>query len=175
MTTDTMWRLGFEPCVQIVRLLVMVGLKFYVDNKVVETPASHLDQAWLSEFFTLMIAFLVSVNFIFILAFMADAPHIAFIVIRVLGGSCVALINHIEKGFTLYDALEAEDISIKQDSTALYFMRIIFLYICVGMTIYLLTSCCCLCFLSGIDGANVRNVRNPVKMFKRVPFGNLVF
>ena len=54
-------------------------------------------------------------------------------------------------------------------------MRIFFLFVCVGFTAYLCVSCVCLCGLGGLDGSGVRNVRNPNKMFKRVPFGNLVF
>ena len=54
-------------------------------------------------------------------------------------------------------------------------MRVFFLFVCVGFTGYLMVSCCCLCALGGLDGNNLRNVQNPNKMFKRIPFGNLVF
>lgn len=62
-----------------------------------------------------------------------------------------------------------------RDSEFLYFSRLFFLGFLVVFTIYLTTSCCCLCFLGGVDGSNLLNVQNPNKSFKRVPFGNLVF
>ena len=122
-----------------------------------------------------MIGFFIFINCVFIFAVAADVPQIIFIVLRVFGGTCAALISHINKGFSLYDELTQEELHEGRSSELLYFMRIFFLYFCVGFTIYLLTSCICLCTLGGFDGNNVRNVRNPNKMFKRVPFGNLVF
>ena len=122
-----------------------------------------------------MMAFFIFINCVFLLAVGAEVPHIVFIVLRVFGGTCVALVIHIEKGFTLYDELSIEELSSGRDSEALYFARLICLGICVVFTTYLCTSCVCLCCIGGIDGSNVRNVRNPNRMFKRVPFGNLVF
>ena len=69
------------------------------------TAASILDRIWLEEFFTLALAFFVFINCVFILALAADAPHVIYIVIRVFGGTVFALINHIIKGFSLYDEL----------------------------------------------------------------------
>ena len=140
-----------------------------------KTVASRLDQEWLCEFFLLMICFFLFINCVFILAVAADAPQIIYIVLRVFGGTCVALISHVNKGCYLYDELTLEELSDGRDSELLYFMRIFFLVVCFGFTIYLLTSCICLCTLGGFDGNNIRNVRNPNKMFKRIPFGNLVF
>ena len=125
-----------------------------------------------------MLAFFVFINLVFLLAIGADAPQIVFVVVRVFGGTCIALTNHIIKGFSLYEDLAPEDFKAGRDSEALYFMRLIFLGVLVVFTIYLLISCCCLCCLGGIDGNNLRynaGGRNPNKLFKRVPFGNLVF
>ena len=120
-------------------------------------------------------AFFVFINCVLVLSIAAGAPQVLYVVIRVFGGTVISLLNHIYKGFNLYDELSVKELHDGRDSEALYFMRIFFLYVCVGFTIYLSISCVCLCSLGGLDGNGVRNVINPNEKFKRVPFGNLVF
>ena len=105
-----MMRLGFDIRVQVIRVLVMSALYIYIVNYEyfygeVKTVASRLDQEWLCEFFLLMICFFIFINCVFILAVASDAPQIIYVVLRVFGGTCVALISHINKGFSLYDEL----------------------------------------------------------------------
>ena len=94
---------------------------------------------------------------------------------RFFGGTCAALISHIVKGFSLYDDLTPLELDDGRDSESLYFMRVIFLWVCVIFTSYLLFSCCCMCYLTGIDGGNIVDVRRARDQFKRIPFGNLAF
>lgn len=170
-----MMRLGFDIKVQVIRVLVTFMLLQYVSYLKPQTPASCLDKAWLEEFFILMLAFFVFINCVFIMPLAMEAPQLLYIIARFFGGAIVALISHIYKGFSLYDELSKEELENGRDSVSLYFMRVFFLFFCVAFTGYLLTSCMCLCALGGVDGSHLRNVRNPSKMFKRVPFGNLVF
>ena len=122
-----------------------------------------------------MILFFIFINSVFLMIFALEAPHVFFVIVRVFGGTCVALTTQIFKGFTLYDELLPEELDFGRDSDFLYFTRIFFLGFLVVFTIYLFVSCCCLCCIGGVDGGNLQNVRNPNKLFKRVPFGGLVF
>ena len=155
--------------------MVLLLLLCFVWTQHPVTAASNLDKIWLEEFFKLMIAFFVFINCVFIFAIAADAPHVVYIVVRVFGGTIIATISHINKGFSLYDELTPEELHDGRDYEALYFMRVFFLFVCLAFTGYLILSCCCMCVLAGLDGNNLRNVRNPNKMFRRIPFGNLVF
>ena len=69
-----MMHLGFDIKVQIIRVFVTSMLWFIVDGFEVTTAASELDKAWLLEFFSLMLAFFIFINCVFILAIAADAP-----------------------------------------------------------------------------------------------------
>mmetsp|Transcript_33902 Transcript_33902/g.44718 ORF Transcript_33902/g.44718 Transcript_33902/m.44718 type:complete len:164 (-) Transcript_33902:102-593(-) len=159
MSTDTMWRLGFDITVQIIRIIVAALLLFFVEQVDPVTPASRLDQEWLKEFFKLMILFFIFINFMLVLGAAADSPQVIYIILRFFGGTCATLSYHIRKGFTLYDDLTPIELSDGRDSEILYFMRIFFLYICCGFTLYLLFSCCCMCCITGIDGDSIGDVR----------------
>ena len=122
-----------------------------------------------------MIIVLIFVNGIFLIGLAVEAPHILFIVVRVFGGALIALIAQINKGFVLYDDLDPDDFKAGRDSEFLYFTRLFFLGFLMVFTGYMLVSFCCFCCIGGVDGGNLRNVRDPNKRFKRVPFGDLVF
>ena len=74
MSSDTMWRMAFDISVQIIRIAVAASLLTFVRMQEPITPASKLDQAWLKEFFTLMIFFFLFINFLLILGASAQAP-----------------------------------------------------------------------------------------------------
>lgn len=102
-----------------------------------------------------MILFAIFINLTMVLPFALDSPHVLYIVLRFFGGTCVTLVNHIHKAFTLYDDLNDKELKNIRDSEILYFMRIFFMWFCCGFTIYLCASCCCLCCVAGIDGNNI--------------------
>ena len=92
MNREAMMRVGFDVKVQVVRVIVCLILLQIVTTFDVRTPASQLDQTWLLEFFTLALMFFIFINCVFLLALAADAPHIIYVVLRVFGGTIIALI-----------------------------------------------------------------------------------
>ena len=140
-----MVRVGFHPAVQGIRAVVILFLLIFVHSLEPLTPASKLDRIWLIEFFKLMLAFFVVINFLLCLIVAISAPQIIVIIIRFFGSVAVALSAHIYKGFSLYDELEEEELKSGRDSATLYFMRLFFLFFCCAFTFYLFMSCCCLC------------------------------
>ena len=100
-----MQHLGFNVWVQALRLVIVAVLYVFVTLIKVETPASHIDQAWLKDLFLILGGLFIFVNCVFIIPLAMDAPHVLFLVVRVLFGSLIAIYHHIAKGFTLYEDL----------------------------------------------------------------------
>lgn len=97
---------------------------------------------------------------------------------RLLGGSIVCLIQTIVRGFTLYDELESSEIDEGRDSEFLHMFRVFALFFLCAFATYLLISFCCLCAIFGLSGNSARypsEVRRNVSIFRRVPFGSLLF
>ena len=117
-----------------------------------ETPMSKLDKTWLLDFYENLGAFLVVINCIFVLPFAVEAPQLAIIIIRVLGSTCLVLIEVINRGFNLYDELTPEELEQGQDSKFLYNLRITNLVLLVLTFVYVFMSCFCLCCMFGLDG-----------------------
>ena len=88
---------------------VYIALLPFVTTLKVEKTASQYDQTWMKELCIYLMGLFVFINCVFIIPIALDAPHVIFLVVRVLFGVLIALYNHILKGFTLYEHLtEAE-------------------------------------------------------------------
>lgn len=128
------------------------------------------------EFYDNLIAFLIFVNCIFLLPFALEVPQLAIIIIRVLGGTCLVLLEVINRGFNLYDDLTPEELEQGQDSKFLYNLRIMNLSILVLAFFYVFIACFCLCCVFGLDGRyDPLRRREALQVLKRVPFGSLLF
>ena len=88
-----MVHLTFDMKVAIIRLLIAAVLLGLVKIQLPVTPASKLDQAWLKEFFRLIILFFFIINFLLILHIVAsNVLQIIYLVKRLFAGILVPLI-----------------------------------------------------------------------------------
>ena len=152
MSRETMEHLGFNIWVQVFRLLAIAILYICVSMIKVSTPASHIDQEWLKDLFLILGGLFIFINCIFIIPLAMDAPHVLFLVVRVLFGSLIAIYHHIAKGFTLYEDLTPKQREEGKDSEILYPMRVTCLFLLCAFAVYLTISLVCMCIVGGIDG-----------------------
>lgn len=86
---------------------------------------------------------------------------------RLFFGSIVLFVTHILNGFYLYDNLTPDEKDEGQDIRFLYVLRIIIMTLLCTFTAYLLLALICLITV----GSNKANHH----IFKRIPFGTLMF
>ena len=159
-------------------MLIAGSCLLLINQFEVETPASRLDKEWLADFFKALLAFFILMNLLFLIPATitggGSGGQLLIVIIRVFGGSCVSVSQQIHRGFNLYNELDPKDFDEGRDSEFLYVMRIVvLLFLCLFFA-YLLISFCVLICVFGPDGNNQRNHRS-VRLFKRIPFGNLVY
>lgn len=97
MRAEDYFNLVFGFYVQVVRLLIAGACLLLTQQFEVETPASKLDKEWLLDFFKALLAFFILINLLFLIPMTVTSGsasgRLLVVIIRVLGGSCVSLIQ----------------------------------------------------------------------------------
>lgn len=192
MSRETQSLLIFHPLSNLIRAflagMLLIYLKYFCDD--VKEPASIADREWSETSLSYLILYCVVFAFLgffgvmkvlyvtgyvmgsLITAGQGGGVYLAFFILRFGFASIAATITQIRLGFEL-DSTLPED-AVRRDSKFLLYLRILLTWGLVLFAIYLIIANVVLCWLSGLDGSNIRNPRN-LQRFKRIPYGSLFF